>query len=167
MKLASLLGVVCLSAAAMAQDVTFNYDRSANFGSYRTYQWAESQNGNQLMDQNIKQSIDAQLALKGLRRVESGADLKVGYQVATEKETQFDGWGSGPRFYGNARVTTSTIEIGKIAVEMTDSAQNRTVWRGMMQKTLDIKKNPDKNFQNLQKAMAKLFKNYPPEAGKS
>lgn len=167
MKLASLLGVVCLSAAAMAQDVTFNYDRSANFGSYRTYQWAESQNGNQLMDQNIKQSIDAQLALKGLRRVESGADLKVGYQVATEKEKQFDGWGSGPRFYGNARVTTSTIEIGKIAVEMTDSAQNRTVWRGMMQKTLDIKKNPDKNFQNLQKAMAKLFKNYPPEAGKS
>lgn len=73
MKLASLLGVVCLSTVAMAQDVTFNYDRSANFGSYRTYQWVESQNGNQLMDQNIKQSIDAQLALKGLRRVESGA----------------------------------------------------------------------------------------------
>lgn len=64
-------------------------------------------------------------------------------------------------------MTTTTIEIGKIAVEMTDSAQNRTVWRGMMQKTLDIKKDPDKNFQNLQKAMAKLFKNYPPGSGKS
>jgi hypothetical protein len=43
-----------------------------------------------------------------------------------------------------------------------EPAKKQLVWRGGAEKTLDIKKDPDKNYQNLQKAMAKLFKNYPP-----
>ena len=39
-------------------------------------------------------------------------------------------------------------------------------WRGDAEKTLDIKKDPDKSYRNLQKAMAKLFKNYPPGSTK-
>ena len=65
MKSTGLAAVLCLGAMAMAQDVRFEYDRSANFSTYKTYQWAgDSPNasGNQLMDQNIKQAIDEQLA---------------------------------------------------------------------------------------------------------
>jgi hypothetical protein len=40
-------------------------------------------------------------------------------------------------------------------------ARKQLVWRGDATKTIDLKKNPDKNHQNLQRAMAKLFKNYP------
>ena len=43
-----------------------------------------------------------------------------------------------------------------------DPATKQLVWRGSAAKTLDIKKDPDKNYRNLEKAMAKLFKNYPP-----
>jgi hypothetical protein len=46
-----------------------------------------------------------------------------------------------------------------------DPATKQLVWRGSAAKTLDIKKDPDKNYRNLEKAMAKLFKNYPPGAG--
>lgn len=168
MKLTTIAGVLCLGVAAFAQDVQFDYDRSANFNGYRTYQWVESksQAGSQLMDQNIKRAVDAQLALKGLQRVESGGDLKVAYHVAIEKEKQFEGWNTGPRFFGNARVTSSTIEIGKLMVDVFDSAKNQLVWRGSAEKTLDIKKDPDKNFKNLEKAVAKLFKNYPPDNAK-
>ena len=39
-----------------------------------------------------------------------------------------------------------------------DPASKQLVWRGSASKTLDIKKDPDKNYRNLEKAMAKLFK---------
>jgi len=170
MKLFGLTGLLCLCTFAAAQDVTFDYDRSANFGAYKTYQWRDLPAGratNQLMDQNIKSAVDAQLVLKGLQRVESGGDLHIAYQVAVDQEKQFDGWGSGPRWWGTARVTTSTIEIGKLVVDIFDPAKNQLVWRGASAKTLDIKKDPEKNYQNLQKAVAKLLKNYPPGAGKN
>ena len=36
------------------------------------------------------------------------------------------------------------------------------VWRGAASKTLDTRAKPEKQQKNLAKAMAKLFKNYPP-----
>jgi len=169
MKSLCLAGLLCFGAAALAQEVHFDYDRSANFSAYRTYQWAHSKAGrapNQLMDQNIKRAVDEQLAVKGLQRVESGGDVQVAYQAAVDQEKQFDGFGSGPRWYGTTRVSTSTIEIGKLVVNLIDPAKKQLVWRGEAEKTLDIKKDPEKNYRNLQKAMAKLFQNYPPGSGK-
>jgi hypothetical protein len=63
-------------------------------------------------------------------------------------------------------VTTSTIEVGQIVVNLFDPARQQLVWSGAAEKMLDIKKDPDKNYRNLQKTMAKMFKNYPPESGK-
>ncbi|MFN7934104.1 MAG: DUF4136 domain-containing protein [Bryobacteraceae bacterium] len=169
MKLIALTGLLCLGTMAFAQDVQFDYDRSANFGAYKTYQWVDAKGAaaNQLMDQNIKRAVDAQFALKGMQRVESGADVQITYQVAIDQEKQFDVWGTGPRgLRGPSSVTSSTVEIGKLAVSVFDPAKNQMVWRGSASKTLDIKKDPEKNYQNLQKAMAKLFKNYPPAPGK-
>jgi hypothetical protein len=89
-------------------------------------------------------------------------------------EKQFDSLGWGGPFawgpwgnWGNTRVTSSTIEVGKLAIGLFDPATNQLVWRGSASKTLDIKKDPDKNYRNLEKAMAKLFRNYPPRAGKN
>src|SRR5215470_4452403 len=101
----NLTAVLCLGVAAFAQEVQFDYDRSANFNAYETYQWVDYkavQVGDQLLDQDIKRAVDAQLAGKGLRRVESGGNLLVGYQTAISQEKEFDsfGWG-GPHFWGN------------------------------------------------------------------
>src|SRR5262249_7258998 len=123
MKLFRLTGLLCLGVAAMAQDVHFDYDRSANFSAYKTYQWVEAKAGrapDQLMDQNIKRAVDEQLAGKGLRRVESGGDLQVMYQTGMQHEKQFNGFGGAPRLTGFATVNTSTIEIGKLVVDLYD-----------------------------------------------
>jgi len=173
-KLISVTAFVCLGVAAFAQDVQFDYDRSANFNAYKTYQWIDYKPvapGDQLLDQDIKRAVDEQLAGKGLRRVESGGDLIVGYQAGISQEKAFDSLGSewGPGRFGgwcNPRVTTSTIEIGKLAIGLFDPATKQLVWRGSASKTLNISKDPDKNYQNLEKAMAKLFRNYPPGMGK-
>jgi len=168
MKHMHVAALACLSMAAIAQDVQFDYDRSANFNGYKTYQWVDYRPvpvSDQILDKDIKRAVDANLARKGLTRVESGGDLHVGYQAAISQEKQFDslGWG-GPLRLGpwDTRVTSSTIEVGKLVIGMFDPASKQLVWRGSASKTLDIKSNPDKNFRNLEKALAKLFKNYPP-----
>ena len=104
-----------------------------------------------------------------LRRVESGGDLLVGYQAGISQEKEFDslgagGWGGpfGWGNWGNTRVTTSTIDIGKLTIGLFDPASKQLVWRGAASKTLNISKDPDKNYRNLEKALAKLFRNYPP-----
>jgi hypothetical protein len=167
MKLINLTALMCLGVAAFAQDVQFDYDRSANFNAYKTYQWVDYktvQVGDELLDLDIKRAVDEQLAGKGLRRVESGGDLLVGYQAGISQEKEFDslgagGWG-GPFGWGNHRVTT--IDIGKLTIGLFDPASKQLVWRGAASKTLNISKDPDKNYNNLEKALAKLFRNYPP-----
>jgi uncharacterized protein DUF4136 len=174
MKQINLAVLVCIGVAAFAQEVQFDYDRSANFNAYKTYQWVDYkpvQLGDQLLDQDIKRAVDEQLAGKGLRRVESGGDLLVGYQAAISQEKQFDslGWG-GPHLWGswgNTRVTSSSIDVGKLVIGLFDPGTKQLVWRGSASKTLDVRKDPDKNYRNLEKAMAKLFRNYPPRAGKN
>ena len=178
MKLLNLAALLCLAAAAFAQDVQFDYDRSANFSAYKTYQWVDYRKvdvGDQLLDRDIKRAVDEQLAGKGLRLVESGGDLLVGYQASVSQEKEFDslgsGWG-GPFWgpwgnWGNTRVTSSTIDVGKLVIGLFDPSTKQLVWRGAASNTLDLKKDPDKNYRTLEKAMTKLFKNYPPGARKN
>jgi hypothetical protein len=179
MRIINLTALMCLGLAAFAQDVHFDYDRSANFSAYKTYNWIDYKRvdpGDQILDQDIKRAVDAQLAGKGLRRVESGGDLVVGYQAGISQEKAFDGlgnggWGpwAGPfgwANWGNTRVTTSTIDVGKLTIGLFDPAAKQLVWRGVASKTLDLSKDPDKNYRTLEKSMTKLFKNYPPGAAK-
>ncbi len=175
-----LAGFLFIVAGAYGQDVHYNYDRGTNFASYKTYQWVDlpGRVRDQLIDRDIKRSIDEQLAQKGLTKVEKDADLYVGYQavIDLEKGINLSAWGTrgGPGGWGewggwdNGTVTgqTSTIPVGILLVDLFDPAKKQLIWRGDASKTLDLKKDPDKNYKNLQKAMTKLFKNYPPQAGK-
>ncbi len=166
-----LLLAFCLVAIGVyAQDVHYNYDRATNFAMYKSYQWVDIKGGvaDQLIDQNIKKAVDEQLTQKGLTRVEKEADLFVGYQAAVNQEKSVTVWGTGPRRMGGgmAQGETSTIAVGKLVIDMYDPAKKQLIWRGDATKTLDPSKDPDKNYRNLQKAMAKLFKNYPPQPKK-
>jgi hypothetical protein len=167
------LAVLFFGVAAFAQEVRFDYDRSANFSAYKTYNWVDYKPvpvGDHLIDRDIKRAVDEQLGSKGLRRVDSGGDVYVGYQASISQEKEFDGlgWGGPPWFgnWGNTRVTTSTIDVGTLAVGLFDPATKQLVWRGLASKSLNMSKDPDKNYRMLEKAMAKLFRNYPPSLAK-
>jgi Domain of unknown function (DUF4136) len=166
-----------MAFCAYGQDVHYNYDRGTNFASYRTYQWVDlpGRVPDELIDRDIRRSIDEQLAQKGLTKVEKDPDLYIGYQtvIDIEKGINLSAWGTrgGPGGWGgldSGTVTgqTSTIPVGMLLVDLYDHAKKQLVWRGDATKSIDLKKDPDKNYKNLQKAMAKLFKNYPPPPGK-
>ena len=172
MKKIKLTALFCLGIAAFGQDVQFDYDRATNFTVYKTYQWVDYKAvgvSDQLLDGDIKRAVDAQLAGKGLRRADNGGDLLLGYRTAMSQEKQFDSFGWGPGLWGgwgDRSITTSTIDVGKLVIGLFDPANKHLVWRGSASKTLNISKVPDKNYRTLEKAMAKLFRNYPPAPGK-
>ena len=165
-RLILLLVLFCSGAYTLAQDVSYNYDRDVDFAGYKTYQWAEPRAGvaNPLRDKDIRRAIEAQLAQKGLQKVESNADLAIQYQTGVDRERQLDAWTMGPRWSGMARANTSTIEVGTLVLNLYDREKKQLVWRGSVSKTLNVNRDPDKNYKNLEKAVAKLLKNYPPKS---
>jgi len=62
-----------------------------------------------------------------------------------------------------ATATSSTIDIGSLAVDMYDSTAKQLVWSGTVSNTINPSSNQEKNEKNLNKAVAKLFKSYPPK----
>ena len=174
---------VLLAAVASAQDVSYNFDQKADFTKYKTYKWMTAKDAEQpdaLVAKQITDAIDKQLATKGLTKTDGAtADLYVVYQAGVTKEkevTSFSsGYAMGPgwggRYYGGygggtTTATSATIYIGALAVDMYDVATKQLVWRGLASKQLDMKASPEKRQKNLDKGMAKLFKNYPPKVKK-
>jgi hypothetical protein len=161
--------LLATSAPAIAQDVKYNFMPGTDFSKYHTYKWVNIEGGshpNQIVDQEIKQSIDNQLATKGLTKSDSDkADLYVGYQVALDRERQWNAFGTGGIRWGGGMgsATSSTITNGTLVVDMYDPTTKQLVWTGNATKTLDPSSNQEKNMKNLNKAMAKLLKNYPPK----
>ena len=78
----------------------------------------------------------------------------------------YGGWGYGGMTSGTTTVSSSTIYVGELVLDMYDAKDKDLVWRGVVSKTLDPKAKPDKQEKNLKKAVAKLLKNYPPKAKK-
>jgi hypothetical protein len=164
----TLMTVLCSFASLIAQEVKYNYDRETNFAAYGSYRWAgrERTATDPLVDHDIRRAIDAQLAQKGLQKSESGGDLYIDYQTAIDHERQFDAWTMGPRWSGMARATSSRLDVGTLVLSIYDPVKKQLIWRGSITKTLNLNKDPDKNYRNLEKAIAKLLKQYPPKSGK-
>jgi hypothetical protein len=178
-----VLALSVMTPWCMAQDVRYNFAAGQDFSKYRTYKWVDitgTDKLNQLAEQQLQASVDAELARKGLTKTDGDtADLFIGYQAAIGQEKQFTSfntdWGYGPGwrgYYGGmgggmTTGETSTIYIGQVTLDMYDPAQKLLVWRGNASKTLNPKAKPEKQKKNLDKAMAKLLKNFPPPQKKS
>jgi hypothetical protein len=176
MRLSLLAASVLMAASVYGQDVHYNYARGTDFTAYKTYQWVDipaDAVGDQLIEQSIRLAVGEQLAQKGLAEVKQNGDLFVGYRVGVnlEKGVNLSG-GGGPGFtgpwdsWGSLHGETSTIPVGMLMVDVYDATEKRLIWRGDVSKIIDLKRDPEKNYRELQKALAKLFKNYPPGADK-
>jgi len=164
---ALVVALLLLTAVTLtAQDVRYNFMPKTDFSRYRTYKWVKIGNAHpdQIMDAEIKQSVDSQLAAKGMTKTDSDkADLYIGYQTAVDQEIQWDAWGTRSFGSGMGSWTSSTISIGTLVLDMYDPATKQLVWTGQATKTIDPGSNPEKNLKNVNNAIAKLLKNYPPK----
>ena len=164
-----VVAVVGWCYVALAQEVLGNFRLGTDFSKYHTYKWFTIEGNaypNQMVDAQIKQSVDSQLASKGLAKTDNDkADLYVGYQIAVDQVKQSMGYdmGDGLRCSGMPAATSSTIGVGTLVLDIYDPTTKQLVWTGTATKTLDPSSNQEKNMENLDKTMEKLLKNYPPK----
>ncbi len=171
-----LMGMMFLFAGkSSAQQVKTDYDRSANFGQYKTYSWEHVKTQDPLVVDRIKNSVNAALAAKGWTQVDSGADVCiVAIEITRNQQTLntfYDGFGGGwgwRRFggggFGEATTTTETYKVGTLIVDLFDAKTKKLLWRGTSSDTLSD--NSDKNIKNLDKGVEKMFKKFPPGSSK-
>ena len=160
--------VMCMVTSA--QDVTTNSMPGTDFSKYHTYKWvatAGATQPNQIVDAQIKSSVDSQLATKGLTKTDNEkADLYIGYQPSLDQEKQWNTYNTGGGYRwggGMATATSSNITVGTLVLDMYDPSTKQLVWSGRATKTLDPNNSQEKKQKNLDKAMQKLLKNFPPK----
>jgi hypothetical protein len=164
-KFATLLGTAALLLAtnAVAQDVSYDYDKSADFGRMRTYAWVNGERvGDDLNHARIVHAIDTQLAARGVRQANSiaEADLLVTYHAIVSREAEITGHRFGINRLASARV--EEVAVGSLVVDLRDGKSGGVVWRGVATRHLDPKASPEQREKNINKAVEKMFKHYPP-----
>jgi hypothetical protein len=181
---AALVLALVACSVTYAQDVRTNYMPGTDFSKYHSYAWVDDVRGvpavgghpDQILDAQVKQAIDSQMATKGLTKVADGGkpDLLLGYQLMIDREKQINGFGDswggwggwggpwGGNSFGSFSASTSTNYVGTFVIGMYDPAARKLVWIGGAQHAIEPSKKPEKNQERLNKGAQKLLKDFPP-----
>jgi hypothetical protein len=180
-----LLVVLLVASSCSSVRVATDYDKNANFSSYKTF--AFFKNGidkaeiNDLDKRRILRAIEAELLAKGFTKSEN-PDLLV--SIFTKSNQRVDvynnnwgmggwGWGGfGPwgmgGFYGPGwgwgwnQPNVSTSTEGVLFVDLLDANKKELVWQGMG--TGFLSRNMDKKELRIQEFVSKIMEKYPPGA---
>jgi hypothetical protein len=162
-----------------AQKVDVGYDKSADFSKYKTYTWAQPSKppSRPMLYAVIEGTIDYELKAKGLARREKDGDLIVspaggmefginqavgtpilptyGGQPAAIDSTM---WTGG---VGTGNLMAPYVPEGTLMVNIVDRNANKVIWSGTVKQKLEMD-NKEKSLKLVDKAIVKLFKEFPP-----
>jgi hypothetical protein len=167
--LAILIGATALACSTLTTNV--DYDHTVNWSNFHTFQLQTGTPAPVTFTQKrIDDAITSNLTAKGWQAVTSNPDILVYSHVALSSEKQWTatsmgGWGY--RGWGGAGgMTTATqtnIPIGTLIVDLVNPKTKEMVWRGIAQ---DQVGSGGEQKGQTDAAIAALFKNFPPAAGK-
>jgi uncharacterized protein (DUF1501 family) len=164
-KFALCMMLVCItSVIAVGQTVSVNYNHSQSFSSYNTYAWA-SNNANQVQNsilaQVAQQDIDTAMQGKGLQKVQESQkpDLILLASGGMRQQTSYSAWGMRGIGGGMGGITPQQNVEATLIVDLHDAKSQSLIWRGIAQDTLS--NNGNKNQQLVEKAIQKMFKQWP------
>jgi hypothetical protein len=172
-RIAIAAALTLIGAAAFAQDVKTDFDKSANFGAIKTFQVKIGTSwNNQISEKRISDEITQTLTEKGWTKTDANPDALVLLHGATEKQKSLNtfysggyggygyrGWG-GMGGMGTATTTTSEYLVGTLVVDIFDAKLKSLMFRGTASDEISDK--PEKNIKKVQKVADKMFKDFPP-----
>jgi hypothetical protein len=166
-------GVVLLwPTLALAQKTSFDFDKTADFSTFKTYALKDGTKvGDPLIDNRIVAAIDAELAAKGLTKNDGKPDIVVVYHVAFDKKQDITAYNTGYGRYGyrwgggwgTTDVRVNEILVGTLVIDVADATKQAVVWRGMGVKEVDPQAKAEKRDKNIAEAVKKIFANFPPK----
>jgi hypothetical protein len=155
---------IAMAASGRAQQVSVNYNHSQDFTGFHTYAW-EINNPNQVANSILAQAamsdVDTAMQAKGLSKVDIAAnpDLVVLANGGMKQQTSYSAWGMRGIGGGMGGITPEQSVEGTLIVDLYDAKNKQLVWRGIAQNTLS--NNGNKNQAMVNKAVQKMFKQYP------
>jgi len=182
--IATIAAIAAIATGCGGVTVNTDYDADADFSSYKTYSWHESDSNVKVDDplahERLIRAIESQLSANGLQKVSSDPDVIVTYHTDEEEQVSVNttymggGWGMGAGWgragmrggmggMGTSTTTVNKYNVGTLVVDLWDAKEHRLVWRGIASKTLS--KDPQKNAKKIDQAAQKLFEKYPPTSG--
>lgn len=149
---------------SLAQQVSVNYNHSASFAQFHTYAWGgnnTNQIQNSILAQVAQQDINTAMSQKGLQMVQESQnpDLILTASGGERAQTSYNAWGMRGIGGGFGGITPEQNVEATMIVSIYNPKTQELVWRGIAQNTLNS--NGNKNQQMVQKAVQKMFKQWP------
>jgi hypothetical protein len=183
--LAALAALV--AGCASGPDVRGDYDRSVDFGKYKTYNFLSVAGDNPAEFQSIAQQMMQQAASREMEArgyVKSdNPDLLLNFKGKLEEKTDiqstpapyygpsygYRGWGGAPYGmygYGGTEVTTRRYNVGTLVMDVIDREGRQAVYQGGIEGVVTSKMMKDRQG-SIDNAVAAIFSQYPFVAGQS
>ena len=169
--------IICLAAAFMLPacspiSVTRDYDSETDFSQYTTYRWVKQDPDvpsgkraqHSMLENRVKSAVDADLAGKGYRRVESGRpDFLVAWYIGAQDKVNVERYGYryGPRgrWYGT-NVHVHHYKEGTLILDFVDPDDKVLVWRST---AVGSMKYLTKGEHEVRSSVEKMLEKFPPE----
>ena len=175
---AMLVGTLGLAPMGMAQDVSVDYDKSYDFSKVKTFAvQIGTQPANPLAAKRVVGEVEETLLAKGWTKAPAAsADALVVLHGANEKQKslntfysggggyggyRYGGWGGG---MSSSQTTVHEYTVGTLVVDIFDPKTKNLLFRGTA--TDELSDKAEKNQKKVEKATAKMFKNFPPGSEK-
>ena len=159
-----ILSVILLLQSCHYVEVTSEYDKTANFGSFKTFaapQLTDDTAGpiNDFDRQRIINAISFELEARGYTKTLSNADMKVEAHIVTRKKWYTEVVTDRDRGTSRTRVDTYEYIEGTLIIDVKNAKTQKLLWQGIGIGTVDKStKNKEKRVGN---AVAKVFARYP------
>ena len=159
---AVMIGLV--SSSALAQQVSVNYNHSASFSQYHTYAWGGNNTNaikNSILAQVAQQDINSAMQGKGFTMVQENQSpgLILTASGGEREQTSYNAWGMRGIGGGMGGISPQQNVEATMVVSLYDTKAQSLIWRGIAQDTLN--NNGNKNQEMVQKAIQKMFKQWP------
>lgn len=170
-----MLQVFVLACAPRVRTTT-DYDRSANFSSYKTFSLNSQTTAgvvNPLNADRIVHAIRKEMTTKGFKESDTKADIRIHAVTVVKKENAVHisassyGYGGPYRPYGfwgvhgtgHATVRKDDYKVGTLVIDVVDSKTEKLVWTGTANAEINKKpKNPDNAIHAV---VAKVMADFP------
>ena len=146
--------------------------KDADFTRYKTYQWLPVRvltktgviEDDEVAAPLIRQAVNRQLALRGLKEVKEAGDLQISAAALSESIPQLEAVilpaGFASLDYAQPIATIGRYNReGTLAINLIITGTKTSAWFGLAKESIDNK--PGAGLKKIDKAAASLFKKYP------
>lgn len=177
-KLVFILVSTLLLAACSSLKVFYDQDKEADFSKFKTFNfmpWPEQNNEilSDLSKRRVQAAITAEMEARGIKKVDSGADLMVNFMIILEKKTGVqaytDYYGAGYGGYGyyypigygfsQTRYVEYDYLRGTGIIDVFQTSNKHLVWQGTGIGT--VQENNNNMEKRINKGIHRIMSRYP------